>query len=362
MSQAPAAIRHPSKELPSVTATPSITNTTTTTTATTTTAAVMPTATISKTVTLVRPSDVSTFGLDFICAHGQEDGILTRVVGMDGIAAEAGVESNARIISINGTICRGMSADALREVLESAGETMVIELCDAPTPTTDTSLGNVLDVAVTPGSVPMAASSDDASAEPNYQTMEVSLSCIREFLHRKKLITTLAALDEESPRDANTISSRKDLVKILAIFKIVQTFLKTGATASLLEIVANHWIMSSSKHGTRAESLAAADVTMQVSLSCIREFLHRNKLVATLTALDEESPRDANTISSRKDLVKILNIFKIVKKFLKVTRNTCSLLEIIADHWISQGTKKDKRAKKAKASADGRITRADPAV
>lgn len=184
---------------------------------------------------------------------------------------------------------------------------------------------------------PQEPPSGNAAGSNAEQTTQVSLSCIREFLDRKGLVSTLAALDQESPRDANSISSRKDLVKMLNIYKIVRKFLKTTAACSLLEIIADHWILSSGKHSASSKLRGDArwHQTTQVSLSCIREFLHRKGLRATLAALDQESPRDATSISSRKDLVKILNIYQIVRKFLK-TAEPCSLLEIVADHWISK--------------------------
>ena len=51
-----------------------------------------------------------------------------------------------------------------------------------------------------------------------------------------------------------------------------------------------------------------------VALSCVREYLARHGLSATLACLDEEAPKPAGSIDRRNDLAKVLNIKNLVHK------------------------------------------------
>ena len=85
-------------------------------------------ATVTKTVTLQRPNDACRFGIEFACTPDLEYGVAVHVVETQSLAAEAGVDEDSQVVSINGTSCRGFGAKELVGVLAVVGNTLTVEL------------------------------------------------------------------------------------------------------------------------------------------------------------------------------------------------------------------------------------------
>ncbi|XP_053394221.1 probable ubiquitin carboxyl-terminal hydrolase MINDY-4 isoform X2 [Mercenaria mercenaria] len=90
-----------------------------------------------------------------------------------------------------------------------------------------------------------------------------------------------------------------------------------------------------------------AEFSESVAASLVREYLSRKGLKTTLQVLDEELPREENSISNRQQLVKELHIEKIMKKNKEQTKPLKAILEVIAQYLLS--TKNNQSLKNGEA-------------
>jgi len=97
-----------------------------------------------------------------------------------------------------------------------------------------------------------------------------------------------------------------------------------------------------------AADVATRDQCTAAAFSCVREFLARKGLDATLAALDKEAPRDAGSINSRNELLRTLNIGNLMRKNLSSANPLSSVLETVSNFLIEK-----KRQKKALSTQPG---------
>ncbi|XP_052245400.1 probable ubiquitin carboxyl-terminal hydrolase MINDY-4 isoform X2 [Dreissena polymorpha] len=76
------------------------------------------------------------------------------------------------------------------------------------------------------------------------------------------------------------------------------------------------------------------EIAESITASLVREYLSRKGLKTTLQVLDEELPRDADSISNRQQLVKELHIEKIMKKNKEQSQPLKAMLEVITQHLL----------------------------
>lgn len=101
-----------------------------------------------------------------------------------------------------------------------------------------------------------------------------------------------------------------------------------------------------------------AEFAENVAASLVREYLSRKGLKTTLQVLDEELPREENSISNRQQLVKELHIEKIMKKNKEQTRPLKAMLEVIAQYLLTDKNTQNMKNGDIKNSTSEMTTRA----